>query len=203
MATYRELQDKINLDYLNRTDIIPETKRAIASAIRAYEAQRFWFNETQTATTTTASQAYLSLPSDYLALDRLELYLSGGWEPLSPTTFTEVRDMNIVSTTGQPTHYAYHGDRLELAVIPDSAYPVNVYYLRSLPSLSADSDTNAWTTEAFNLIAHTAVLDLMMGVIQTDDKRILRHQTWLQQAQGELDARNIIRLSRKLSSTKF
>jgi hypothetical protein len=204
MGTYKELQDRINLDYLNQMTLVPETKRAIATAIRCYEARRFWFNEAATAVATTISQSYIAVPSDFLYLDRLEINYSGGFFPLREDTFDFVRNMDSVTTLGQPTSYAYRGDRFELAVIPNSAYAVNIYYVKSLSALSADNDTNAWTTEASNLIAHAATVELLTGVLQVNDQRkIDRHERAMYMALYELGMRNDTKFLHRLTPTIF
>lgn len=206
MATYKDLQDRINLDYLNQMTLIPEVKRAIAVAIRTYETQRFWFNEASTAVATVVSQSYITIPTDYLfGEDRLELTVNGSTMALQRLNFKQVRDMNMNSTNGQPTHYAYHGDRLELAAIPDGAYSGNLHYIRSLPMLSADADSNTWTNEASNLIAHAACVELLTTVLQvgSDDRKANRHRSMAAMALSDLGARNDARLITKLRSTYF
>lgn len=204
MATYKDLQDRINLDYLNNMTLVSETKRAISTAIKCYETQRFWFNEASTAVATVASQSYLTVPTDFMALDRIELYFSGGYFALREDTFDYVRAMDSVATVGQPTSFAYRGDRFELAVVPNSAYPAVIYYLKSLPALSADADSNAWTNEAANLIAHAATVELMSGVLQVNDQRkIDRHEQAVQRALTELATRNDIRFLHRITPTTF
>lgn len=204
MATFKDLQDRINLDYMNRYDLMGETKRAILNAIKTYEGARFWFNEAQTAMACSAGQTYVSVPTDFLYLDRLELTYSGASTRLIEVPFGEIRAMNAVSATGVPTHYNYHGDRFEVAIKPDSAYAVPCYYVKSLPQLSADTDSNAWTNEAANLIVHHAVLDMMMGtIIPSDGKRVAYHQNMLQIAMQELNLRNTTRFAGRLRATSF
>lgn len=205
MATYKDLQDRINLDYLNQMTLIPEVKRAILVAIRTYEARRFWFNEASTAVATVASQSYITVPSDYLfGEERLELTVNGSTAALKRTSFAHVRDMNMNSTNSQPTHYAYHGDRLELAMVPDAAYTGNLHYIRSLPTLSADADTNAWTNEASSLIAHAACVELMSSVLQVhDNAKVERHRMMALLSLSDLGARNDARLITKLRPTYF
>jgi hypothetical protein len=204
MATFRDLQDRINLDYLNNMTLLPEVKRAIRNAIICYETRRFWFNETATALACVASQSYITVPTDMLILDRLEITIQGNEEPLWLTSFDCIRNMNMGGDTGEPTHFAYRGDRWELAAIPNSAYPIMAYYVHKYPALSADSDSNPWTNEGANLIAHAATLDLMMGVMQVaDNKRIERHALAVRMAENELDTRNATRLYSGLRATQF
>lgn len=204
MATYKDLQDRINLDYLNQMTLVQETKRAILTAIRTYEHARYWFNEASTAVATTASQSYIAVPTDFLFPDRLELTCNGSTASLIPRDFSDVREMVMNSPVAQPTHYAYHADRLELASVPDAIYSGTLHYVKSLPALSADADSNAWTNEGSNLIAHAACLELMSGVLQVNDNRkIDRHRLALHAAEIELASHNDQRLFTRLRSTYF
>lgn len=204
MGTYRDLQDRINLDYLNNMSLLSEVKRAIQTSIACYETRRFWFNETATALACVASQTYLAVPADMLLLDRLEVSINGSVEQLRQASFDCVRNMNMNSPTGQPTHFAYRGDRWELASVPSSAFAVTCYYVHKYPALSADSDSNPWTNEAVNLIAHAATLELMMGVLQVaDNRKIERHAAALRMAENELETRNATRFTTGLRATTF
>jgi hypothetical protein len=204
MATFKDLQDRINLDYLNNMTLIAETKRAIRNAIKTYEAQRYWFNETLTAIAASTVSSGIAVPTDFLTLDRLEVTVNSNDYALIQREFFDIRDMNVSRTRGQPTHFAYHGDKFELAIHPDSAYSINLHYIRSLAELSADSDSNAWTNEAANLICHAACVDLLSGVLQVPNSAAInRHVAMLAMAQNELNLRNGTRLNFRLKSTYF
>ena len=204
MPTYKDLQDKVNLDYLNQMTLIPETKRAIHAAIRCYEGRRFWFNETATSVALVSSQSYLTVPTDFIFLDRLEVITNGFASPLRLTSFNTIREMNSDNAVGQPTSFAYRGDRFVLGTTPDSAYSATIYYIHSLPLLSADADSNAWTNEAFNLIAHAATYDLMTGVMQVaDPRKINHHARAMEVALNDLHTRNENRFSARLTPTYF
>lgn len=203
MADFSGLLDRICLDWLNRADLRAEAKRAVWAAIRSFEANRFWFNETATALTCTSSQGYVTAPTNLLSLDRLELTQNSCDIELAPLAFPELRDMRAARPTGRPTHYTYWADRFELAVIPDSAYSLPCYYIKQLPALSADTDTNEWTTFGENLIAHTAAADLLIGVLQGSNDAIQRHAAAATLGRRELDQQNDQRLLRRIRPTRF
>lgn len=206
MSTYKDLQDRVNLDYLNNMTLLPEVKRAIRTSISRYENRRYWFNETATALATVASQTYVTLPLDLIQLDRLEIIAPGPFaDLLEPASFEQIRAMNATTTNlNIPTHYNYRGNRVELAAVPDSAYAVTCYYVHKFPDLSADSDSNPWTNEAVNLIAHCATIELMAGVLQiNDDRKLGRHYRALQDAEEELSLRNSSHFPNKLRSSGF
>src|SRR5882672_10532990 len=156
MATFLEVQQRVNLDCLNRLDQVPETKRAINAAIRSYEGQRFWFNETATALTLSAGQSYVNFPSDFLILDEIQVTISSADYALIGRSFAEIKELNTTRTRSQPEYFCQYGQRFELAPIPDSAYPVIVSYMQKLPPLSADSDTNDWLSAAEDVIVYCA-----------------------------------------------
>jgi len=105
--------------------------------------------------------------------------------------------------TGIPTHYCYYNDRFELAATPDSAWACPLYYLKQLPELSADTDTNAWTTFGENLIAHSAAMDLLIGILRGPDADIQRHALGATAGRLELSRLNDSKLLRRLRATRF
>lgn len=195
MSTYGDLQATIRDDFLNRGDLADATKRAIQRAINVYKRQRHWFNEASTSTACTAGSPYLSVPDSFFALDRLELQTGQFRFELTEKSLDYVRTLNEGSAVGEPTFYHYRGDQWTLAVTPDSAYAVNVFYLRTLPDLVADSDSNVWTNELFNLIAHHATFDLLANVVQqADDAKLSHHTAMLKLAKDEMAAHDVQRL---------
>lgn len=200
MSTYRDMQDRIALDYLNRTDLLPEIKRAIINSIKATEAERFWFNETAVAAVAVSAVA---VPSNFIALDRLEITIASADYQLMQRSFDEIRDMNVSRITGQPTSFAYHANAFQLALYPDSAYAMICYYIKSLPVLSADTDTNVWTNELATFIAEQATIDILTNVIGAPADQISRHVAALQVARNELNLRNTGRMTFRLRATSF
>ena len=67
MSQYSEVLDRITLDWLNRPDLRPEAGRAVKAAIRTFETQRFWFNETATAIATVSGQSYIAAPDNFVS----------------------------------------------------------------------------------------------------------------------------------------
>lgn len=168
MSTFIEVQNRINGDFLNR-NFGAETQRAIQAAIRHHERRRWDFNETATSLTTSAGQSFVSFPSNFLLLDELRITINGEDLPLFKRDPAYIRDMNITGITSQPTDYAIYQRRFELAMIPDSAYPLPIYYLKSLPTLSADADTNAWIEGGMeDIVAYHAAKLLWATVLRND-----------------------------------
>lgn len=170
MSTFQAVQDRINGDYLNRDTFVEETKRAIKAAIRHYEYQRWPHNETATDVTATVGQSYIALPSNFLVLDDVpRISVSGFTVELNSATSRAIRDMLSAAVNGQPTHYSYYQNRLNIFAPPDSAYAVTVPYLKRLTELSAGGDTNAWITGGWeDVIAYHATKLMWSNVLRND-----------------------------------
>ena len=78
----------------------------------------------------------------------------------------------------------YAGDnannRLILRPTPDAAYVYHFYYYQYLPELSADTDTNWWTTDAWEILLYGALLQAQSFL--KDDSRIQLWHGLLQEA---------------------
>lgn len=202
MSTFGQIQDRINLDFLNRSDLIQETKRAIKASIRYYEQQRWWFNETSTAVLCSAGQTFVSLPANFLVLDSLQITLNSADYSLRRNDIDWLRDANAVRSTGQPTDFAIYQNRIELFPIPSSAYSLPIHYIKQLTPLSADTDTNAWLSAAEDCITYRATMLMLLGVMDKADKApafaLLEAQ-----ALSTLNRANEQRLNHILKATPF
>lgn len=153
MPTYADAVADIQNDWLNRTDFTNAVKNAINTTIRHYNRERFQWNSTATILTAVVGQQTLPLPADFIKLDRIE-YTYNGTSSLKihEMDFDAIRDINVDLSTGTPEWYAIYGDNFYFANVPDSAYPLNVYYLCRYPDLSADTDTSPWLDNAYDLV---------------------------------------------------
>lgn len=173
MATLGAIYDRINSDYLNRTDLTAETKRAVAGAVRFYERQRFWFNEASTQSVTVASSANFNLPADFLVLDRLR-YPAGPWSLIEVDLHT-MQDMRNGSATGKPTHFTIYAGSFTLYPTPDNSYSLTVAYVRQLPILSATTataSTNDWFSAAEDLIVFHATKLMWANVLRNTEEAL-------------------------------
>lgn len=83
-----------------------------------------------------------------------------------------IRD-NVNNNPGLPLHYAYFANKLYFYPIPDLAYVTEIYYQKYYADLSADGDSNDFTTnpeaeqiieqEAEYQIYNTIILDIEMA----------------------------------------
>lgn len=185
MATFGVIQDRINNDYLNRSDLTAETARQVKAAIRHYERKRFWFNESSTVVTTTTSISFVLKPPQFFLVDFLRFqYASSATYSLNridPFTLREMRGGSQVF--GQPTHFAIYGENIELFPIPDSAYSITVFGCQTFPELSASTDTTPWTSAAEDLITFHAAKLMWSTVLRNTDEA----QTYAQLEKSALD----------------
>ena len=73
---------------------------------------------------------------------------------------------NTVISTGEPTQFCYHEDKFFLYTIPSQIYLLTIWYVKSLTTLSADSDNNGWTNFAEPLIRARAKWDLFNNLMR-------------------------------------
>lgn len=197
-TTFQNVQDRINLDYLNRTDLTSETQRAIIRAINHYQYERFWFNQTATAISITSASGVITLPTDFIALDMVTLATTAG-VALGPIT---QRSMERVvyrqafgSSSGVPQECAVYNNTLNLYPKPDIGYTVTVRYVNTLPALSAGTDSNDWLSAAEDLIVYHAAADVLQNVIRGRADEAAVMQQMEQQALATLQRARNIRLN--------
>jgi hypothetical protein len=183
MSTYLQLQTRI-CDELGRNDLLTSTlnssvspvQNAILSAIFQYEPERFWFNQTRATASTTAPVASVgtpnyALPTDCLELDTVSVTVNGNRYPLEQVPWPTIDDLTGVTVGfGRPLMFAVYQQQLWIYPEPDAAYTLTLSYLQKLTTLSASSDTNAWTTHAEGLIRTRAKVLLYLETIKDPDK---------------------------------
>lgn len=165
-ATYLQLQQQIAMELGDKTRLLPAAtgiwspiKNAIQSAIAKWEREPLYFNEIYTAsffTTVNAQEFYTSSDAAAIAtivgIKRLHITISGSRYSLVQRDWDYLEDIAVGTTAGSPTQFAYFAERIRLNPIPDGAYVVSHSGTTRLTALSADSDTNVWTTDGFDLI---------------------------------------------------
>lgn len=168
MSTYAVMQTRI-ADEIARADLSDQIKLAILSAVDHYKDERFWFNEGEVSFYTVAGTDHTELDVTFGELDIATVTVSGSRNEMLPANYTDIRQSVLQSTlTGQPHRYAIFEESIWYDPIPDDAYLVTLSGLIYFTTLSADDDTNAWTTEAEQLIRHHAKADLFANVTRND-----------------------------------
>lgn len=177
------MQNRIIDDTL-RDDLGNQIKNAINDAVKAWEGQRFVFNEKRYRILTVANQEYYDLTGPtlltsagaavatgerILELDDIFTTVSNNSYRLCPRTqqwFNEWQQPN--NNLSQPDSYTLYGDQLRIFPIPDQVYTLDLMGLARLgPNpLTVDDDTNAWLTEGEMLIRGQAEVLLYRDVIR-------------------------------------
>ena len=174
MSTFGVMADRI-ADELNRTDLTTQIQYAIKTAIKVYDKQRFWFNESRSFTfpTVAAQEFYTSSDNadipNLLAIDTVQIAITSTDKYLLQRVSYE--QMEAISSNGtvdqgQPTWFCYYNKQIRLYPIPDAAYTIRVSGHWALSDLSATTDTNNWMTDAEILIRSRAKRELFTHVIR-------------------------------------
>ncbi len=173
MSTFLEMQQRI-ADDLDRSDLTTQIKKAINRAIKYYESVRFYFQETTGTFTTVANQNSYGtadgLPSTIKEIDYLQITISSNNKyGLKQKPYQFLTDLDFGSFKGQPSFYAWYQSKIYLYPTPNSTWTVTASFKKSYAELSADSDTNDWTTEAEDLIEARATWWIYKRVIKSKE----------------------------------
>lgn len=188
-ATFIELQRQIADELGDHTDLLsplPDSgldvspvKLAIRSAIAKWESTPFWFNEvydydTPLFTTAAGQEFY---PSGSIAaidtspyITSLHMLYAGNRMPITERSWDYIEEISgSPSGRGLPGDWAYFGGQIRLYPIPNGAYLVRAVRTRRFDPLAADTDTNVWTTHAYDLIRSEAKLILARETLHDPD----------------------------------
>jgi hypothetical protein len=209
MGTYLDLQTAIATD-LTRTDLTSQIKSAIVDAVRHYETSRFYFNVTRSLTFSTVigqtaygSAALAQIP-DLIGLDTLFLFDASRPLELEKYEADEFEWLQSTSTgNGRPSAYTYIDSQILLWPTPAAVYTMRPHMHYKLTELSADTDTNAWTNDAEQLIRCHAKLLLYTNVIEDTDG-MQRMSLQIQSYKDALDYKTSARRATgKIRATSF
>lgn len=149
---------------------------AIVTAIRFYDRKRFWFTETNTTLTLSASANTVSLPSDFRALINLRVLVNGQYigkdDGFLPVSYEQLKNEETNPTrTGSPEEYALFGSLIRVTPLADQAYTLDLDYIRGDASYpSADGDTSLWLgDEGQDIIRNKAKAIFYRDTLGSDD----------------------------------
>jgi len=171
-GTYVDLQNRIADELLTGATVTTaQIKLEILSAIQHYERERFWFNEAQTTLSTAASANSVAVPSDLLEIDTIDVTYGGHPYGLRRRDWAWYSRLGLRDTTvgkAVPGQFVYYQNTLYLYPVPDAIYALLMSYVKQLTTLSADADTNSWTTDGEAMIRARAKQALKLNY-QNDD----------------------------------
>jgi hypothetical protein len=182
MGDYVTLRNRIIDELANDGALTTaQVNYAIADTIKAYERREWWFNSDLnnrapviTSFTTVANQEYYSASdwsplNDAVQIDTMTVTYNGVQIPLKPVAFDEINDVQTGYGISVPRVFAYYDAAIRFYPIPNDAYVITVGYTQRFTALSADSDTNAWTTEAEELIRQGAKRRIALNYFHSVD----------------------------------
>lgn len=158
-----------------RSDLTSEINSAILSAISHYQREPWYFTQARTVTFSTVDgqEFYTSSDAADIAtmpgIDTLTATVSSEPKVLVPQTWEWMED-NASTSEGAPVFWCYFGRQVRLHPIPDQAYTIRAASNPRLTALSADGDTNVWTTEAEELIRNRAKWDVFTNILYDFEK---------------------------------
>lgn len=198
MGTYLDMQNRI-ADELARSDLTEQIKKAILSAVDFYKDDRFWFNESEAQFNTAAGGEYKAIPTTFGEVDEATVLVSGNRYKLELTSYDRIRaEVLAQSLRGQPARIAFFEQDIWFAPVPDGIYQITLSGLVYLTTLANPNDTNAWTTEAEQLIRHHAKGDLFANVIR-NDKEAMKMATLTELVLSKLRQKTV----QKIGAGKF
>lgn len=150
-------------------------KKAIESAIKVYRSQRFWFNTQRATAGTLAGYEFIPLPDDCIEIDHMRVTdSSNDSDSMTEVTYEWIEDHRDADDTGEPWKFAVHQNQIHLYPVPDGAYTLTMTYHRDLTEVSAsasDAATNAWMTDAEEMIRMRAMADLYQVHLRGPESR--------------------------------
>jgi hypothetical protein len=165
-------------DELARSDLTSQIANAINDAILTHERERFWFNESRDLTFSTVADQRIYTVADgawipnVIKIDNLFVTVGGQNRRMCESDPSELELLSDSSgSSGAPYEWAYFDNSIQLYPIPDQVYTVRALAHYRLDALAADNESNAWTTEAEQLIRHAARLLIANDVTGDTEER--------------------------------
>lgn len=167
---------------------------AIQDTIKQYERRPWWWNQKTATMSTVDGQEYYSSSDladmpDIVQIVSATVTVNNLKAPLRAVDYQTIDDEQDGSVEGEPRVFAYFKENIRLYPIPDAVYTVTLSYIYRLTALSADGDSNAWTTDAEELIRQGAKRRIALNYLQADDLAA-RFAVMEREAFTELQAEN-------------
>lgn len=163
MTTFSDIKDAIADDIDDTVgEYSSQIATAVLAAIRYCERKTYYFNETRDVTFSTVNGQEWYDAADNANIPTLVRIVAAWTEDsagqrdelvrMMPTDMEQLADSS--GSRGEPYAFTYFGQRIRLYPIPDAtAYTIRLQLgPYRLTPLSADSDTNAWLSEAYDLV---------------------------------------------------
>jgi len=168
MTTRAIMKTKI-ANELARADLDAEIGDAIATAIDFYRWKRFWFNEVESATSSTSNGVeYYDPPANFLSVDFIKGTLGGQTWPLEEQSNLLLRDYRATDAnqSGRPFYWAKANAQFRLWPIPDDIYTLTWSGLLDVAPTSDSETDNPWMTYGEALIRERARAEVRINVLR-------------------------------------
>lgn len=174
MSDYITMRSRIADELANDGDIsTAQINYAIQDTIKLYERRPWWFNQKTATFTTIDGQEYYSSADLSDIPDIVQIVSAvvdfGGNTPLRAVDYQTIDDEQDGSVEAVPRAFAVFKEQIRLFPIPDDAYTVTLSYIYRLTALSSDTDSNAWTTDAEELIRQGAKRRIALNYLNSED----------------------------------
>ena len=173
LTSYTELKTSI-ANYLNRSDltsVIPDFITLAESKLN--RILRLRVMQKRVSTTTTASDAFIDLPSDFLEM--VQFFVDSNPNVvLDYVNPTEIELDNLRETSGKPQQYTIMGSEFKLNPIPDSVYTLKLTYFGKIPALSDSNTTNFLLSNYPQVYLYGALVEAQPYIM--NDERLT---TWI------------------------
>lgn len=168
MATLADMKARI-AEEIFRDDLGSAIAREITSAIKFYQRQRFWFDESREIVfPTVPGQEFYGSAADVRIPSLIRIDYVQATQNTRPMTLDmaspEILDLwSGTPSAGPPSSYSYFQGRLRLYPVPNEAYPVRIAaHYRVEPPATDTEDDNPWMNEAEELIRSRAKRNLYL-----------------------------------------
>lgn len=183
MTTFVILRNRISDDVrsiatASSSDIASQISAEVLSAVAFYAREPFYFNTKTNTVSTVADQEYYSSSdladiATLVKINAMAVTLNGVKVPVKPMDFEIMDGWQNGAVKALPRYYAYYKQNLRLYPIPDAVYTLTLAYVYKLTALSADGDSNAWTTDAEELIRARASRRLYENVVRNPERALI------------------------------
>ena len=178
MATdYSSLKTEI-ADFLARDDLTTQIDTFIDLAeSRLSRELETRSQDTRTTLTTSADNAYVSLPTDMRSIRNVKV-MNTPRVTLRYLSPLQVKKEYATTGTGVPRVYSVIGDNLFLAPIPDTAYNIELTYKASVSSLSDSNTSNTILTRYTDLYLYASLFHAYTYLL--DEQRATQYEALIQ-----------------------
>ena len=164
MSTYTDLQNSIQQDLRNRTDLNAIVLVEVPHRVSYFQTYPFTPQEaTDTSITTVIGTSIYALPATIVEVTGVWFNYSGNqWLPLEkrPIEFINTIDSIVPPTQSLPGLYALYQEQIRLYPTPNTANVLKINCTAKVAAPVLGTASNFWTNDAFDLIRH-AVVEVM------------------------------------------